>query len=63
MGKVQGETNLEEKLEAAADADSVAATAKDAGWLIPADDWMNAPSEPSGQELEVEAAGDGSGAM
>ena len=52
LEKVQGDTSLQEKLKAAADANAVAAIAKEAGFSISADDLTNAQSELSDQELE-----------
>ena len=58
LEKVQGDTSLQEKLKAAADADAVAAIAKEAGFSISADDLTTkAQSEPSDQELEGVAGG------
>ena len=59
MEKAQGDTSLQEKLKAAADADAVAAIAKEAGFSISADDLTNAQSELSDQELERVAGGCG----
>ena len=50
--KVQGDTSLQEKLKAAADTNAVAAIAKEAGFMISADDLKNAQSEISDEELE-----------
>ena len=55
LEKVKGDTSLQEKLKAAADANAVAAIAKEAGFSIAADDLKNAPtelSELSAEELE-----------
>ena len=52
LEKVKGDTSLQEKLKAAADANAVAAIAKEAGFSISADDLTNAQSELSDQELE-----------
>ena len=57
LEKVQGDTSLQEKLKAAADANAVAAIAKEAGFSISADDLTNAQSELSDQELEGVAGG------
>ena len=57
LEKVKGDTSLQEKLKAAADADAVAAIAKEAGFSISADDLTNAQSELSDQELEGVAGG------
>ena len=42
LEKVKGDTSLQEKLKAAADANAVAAIAKEAGFSISADDLKNA---------------------
>ena len=55
--KVKGDTSLQEKLKAAADADAVAAIAKEAGFSISADDLAKAQSELSDEELEGVAGG------
>ena len=57
LEKVQGDTSLQEKLKAAADANAVAAIAKEAGFSISADDLTKAQSELSDQELEGVAGG------
>ena len=57
LEKVKGDTSLQEMLKAAADADAVAAIAKEAGFSISADDLTNAQSELSDQELEGVAGG------
>ena len=57
LEKVQGDTSLQEKLKAAADANAVSAIAKEAGFSISADDLTNAQSELSDQELEGVAGG------
>ena len=57
LEKVKGDTSLQEKLKAAADADAVAAIAKDAGFSISADDLTKAQSELSDEELEGVAGG------
>ena len=59
LEKVKGDTSLQEKLKAAADADAVAAIAKEAGFSISADDLKNAQFEISEEELEGVAGGDG----
>ena len=51
LAKVKGDTSLQEKLKAAADANAVTAIAKEAGFSISADD-NKAQSELSDQELE-----------
>ena len=57
LEKVQGDTSLQEKLKAAADANAVTAIAKEAGFSISADDLTKAQSELSEEELEGVAAG------
>ena len=58
LEKVQGDSSLQEKLKAAADADAVAAIAKEAGFSIPANNLIKAQSaELSDQELEGVAGG------
>ena len=57
LEKVKGDTSLHEKLKAAADANAVAAIAKEAGFSISADDLTKAQSELSDQELEGVAGG------
>ena len=57
LEKVKADTSLQEKLQAAADANAVAAIAKEAGFSISADDLKNAQSELSDQELEGVAGG------
>ena len=57
LEKVQADTSLQEKLKAAADADAVAAIAKEAGFSISADVLKNAQSELSEEELEGVAGG------
>ena len=61
LEKVQGDTSLQEKLKAAADANAVTAIAKEAGFSISADDLKQAQStELSAEELEGVAGGQGS---
>ena len=63
LEKVKDDTSLQEKLKAAADANAVAAIAKEAGFSIAADDLKNAPtelSELSAEELEGMAGGQAS---
>ena len=43
LQKVKGDSNLQEKLKAAADFDAVFAIAKDAGFSISAEEFMSAP--------------------
>ena len=57
LEKVQGDTSLQEKLKAAGDADAVLAIAKEAGFMISADDLTKAQSEISEEELEGVAGG------
>ena len=56
LEKVKGDTSLQEKLKAAADANAVTAIAKEAGFIISADDLTNL-SEISEEELEGVAGG------
>ena len=51
--KVQDDTSLQEKLKAAADANAVAAIAKEAGFNISSDDLNKAQSELSDEESEL----------
>ena len=62
LEKVKGDTSLQEKLKAAADANAVTAIAKEAGFSISVDDITQAQSELSDQELEGVAGGDWSAA-
>ena len=58
LEKVQGDTSLQEKLKAAADANAVTAIAKGAGFSISVDDLTTkAQSELSDKELEGVAGG------
>ena len=57
LEKVKTDTSLQEKLKAAADANAVAAIAKEAGFSISADDLKNAQSELSEEELDGVAGG------
>ena len=57
LEKIKGDTSLQEKLKAAADADAVAAIAKEAGFSISADDLKNAQSDLSDEELDSVAGG------
>ena len=59
LEKVKGDTSLEEKLKAAADANAVLAIAKEAGFSISADDLTKDQSELSEEELEGVAGGFG----
>ena len=56
LEKAKGDTNLQAKLKAAADVDAVLAIAKDAGFMISADE-LKAFSELSVEELENVAGG------
>ncbi|QNI54218.1 nif11-like leader peptide domain protein [Synechococcus sp. BIOS-E4-1] len=55
LEQVKVDTSLQEKLKAAADADAVLLIAKEAGFMISADDWKNA--QISEEELEGIAGG------
>tara|TARA_B100001175_G_C19108630_1_gene448620 strand:- start:291 stop:545 length:255 start_codon:yes stop_codon:yes gene_type:complete len=57
LEKVKADTSLQEKLKAAADSDAVLVIAKEAGFMISADDLKNAQSEISEEELEGVAGG------
>ena len=57
LEKVKTDTSLQEKLKAAADANAVAAIAKEAGFSISVDDINKAQSELSEEELEGVAGG------
>ena len=57
LEKVKGDTNLQERLKAAADSDAVVSIAKEAGFSVSADDLKNAQSEISEEELEGAAGG------
>jgi predicted ribosomally synthesized peptide with nif11-like leader len=58
LEKVKGDTSLQEKLKAAADANAVAAIAKKAGFSISTDDLKNAqPAELSETDLEAVTGG------
>ena len=57
LEKVKADTSLQERLKAAADSDAVLAIAKEAGFMISADDLKNAQSEISDEELEGVAGG------
>ena len=54
--KVQGDTRLQEKFKAAADSDAVLAIAKEAGFMISADD-LKMAQRLSEEELEGVAGG------
>ncbi len=51
IAKVQGETSLQEKLKSSVDSHAVVAIAKEAGFMISADDINKAQSEISDEEL------------
>ena len=57
LEKVNGDTALMEKLQAAADSDAVLAIAKEAGFMISAEDLKKAQSALSDKELEGAAGG------
>ena len=57
LEEVKGDTSLQEKLKAAGDADAVVAIAKDAGFMITAEELKNAQAEVSDEELEGAAGG------
>ena len=59
LEKVKSDTELQKKLEAAADSDAVLAIAKEAGFAISSDDWNKAQSEIEDAELEDVAGGSG----
>ena len=54
---VKADTSLQEKLKAAADFDAVLAIAKEAGFIIIADDLKNAQFELSEKELQNDVGG------
>ena len=57
MEAVKADAGLQEKLKAAADANAVTAIAKEAGFIISADDLTKSQSELSDEELEGVAGG------
>ena len=57
LEKIKGDNSLQEKLEAAADSDAVLAIAKEAGFMISAEDLTKAQSEVSDEELEDATGG------
>ena len=59
LEKAKADTSLEEKINAAADADAVVAIAKAAGFVISADDLKKSKAEVSDEELEGVAGGFG----
>ena len=61
LEKIKADTSLQEKLKAAADSDAVLAIAKEAGFMISAEDLASGePLELSEKELERLAGGGGS---
>ena len=60
MEAVKADAELQEKLNAAADADAVVAIAKAAGFVISAEELPRAQEEVSEEELEGVAGGIGS---
>ena len=56
LEKVKADTSLQEKLKAASDADGVVAIAKEAGFMISAED-LEKPVKLSEEELEGVAGG------
>ena len=54
---VKADTSLQEKLKSAADANAVAEIAKEAGFMISADDFKSAQTDISEEELEGVAGG------
>ena len=61
LEKLKGDTSLQEKLKAASDADAVAAIAKEAGFMISADDLTNHyhSKYPKLSEIELESVAGG----
>ncbi|ABM79475.1 Nif11-like leader peptide family natural product precursor [Prochlorococcus marinus] len=57
LEKVKADTSLQEKLKAAADANAVAAIAKESGFSISVEDINKAQSELSDKELEGVSGG------
>ena len=58
LEKIKSNTSLQEKIKAAADSDAVLAIAKEAGFMISADDLKNAQYEElEDSELETAAGG------
>ena len=57
LEKVKGDTSLQEKLKAAADSEAVLAIAKEAGFMISADELNNAESELSEEDIESISGG------
>jgi predicted ribosomally synthesized peptide with nif11-like leader len=59
MEAVKADAGLQEKLNAAADVDAVVAIAKEAGFLISAEELQRSQAEISEEELEGVAGGTG----
>ena len=59
LEKVQSDTELQEKLKAATNADEPIIIAKEAGFMISFDDLKSAQSEISDEELEEASGGTG----
>ena len=57
LEKVETDTELQDKLNGAADSDAVVEIAKEAGFLITAEDMQSATMELSDEELEEAAGG------
>ena len=57
LAKAKDDQSIQDKLKVAADAEAVVAIAKEAGFMISIDDWNNAQSEVSDEELESAAGG------
>ena len=57
LEKVKADAGLQEKLKSAANVDAVVAIAKEAGFVISADDIKQAQAEVSEEELESVAGG------
>jgi predicted ribosomally synthesized peptide with nif11-like leader len=57
MEAVKSDAGLQEKLKAAADSDAVVAIAKEAGFMISAEEFQRAQAEISEEELEGVVAG------
>ena len=57
LEKVKGDTSLQDRLKAAKSQDDVVSIAKDAGFMITAEELKNAQAEVSDEELEGVAGG------
>ena len=57
LNKVKGDASIQERLKYASDADAVVAIAKEAGFMISANDLNKTQSELSEKELEGVAGG------